>query len=840
MCVHGTVDRCSLCAVVRRRGPDALSSVQQRVNDDVSIEAVSAVLCLRRVPGGEVVVQPSIALNEGDAARSGNHSPALQSFLQWNGEVFGGCLQLSAHTSDTVVIRNRLRAIELECAAGIAHNANSDSPSLLAEAQASFSKSCIKFLEYEVFGPYSFVYHAHSLNLVLFGRDPLGRRSLLVHLATEMPDVCELEEDTRFVEVPLEVVISSVAAEHSDLDAGCGTPFHHRKRCRCTLHCDHNVDVEGGDDNEIPANSCSCYCCWEELPNTGIFALNLSRVHGNGSVFTHYSWKLSHGIHPLLRFQNDGWTDIMSTGRNTLPVGLKHLLYENNTLSHELLQDSTPHDVRAAVRYLRALWEAVSIRVCAEARGDDSSTPVGILFSGGIDCTVLAAIAHYILPLSTPIELINVAFGDRPELTPDRLATFSSLRQLLQLPAVPTVQENVERKEETGNSPPCGGREWRLVLTDASALDNETVRRLIFPCGTVMDMSIGMALWHAAKGRGRMQRIRCTEGLRAQLAEEKEHCACYHKFYRLSTVGDRGSEQAQKTGPVHYQKTEENTKFIPLIDALVSELEAAGGESAVDPVLLSTLGKDYADTLRPVLMQYGYKKLGQYLNDAVEAGIVAFARKNETPSKAVRLVRPGDIARVRCTGFGEWLQTKGPASTPLGECINDYTCMARVVLLGIGADETLGGYTRHRRAFERRGVRGLAEELNHDFARLWKRNLGRDDRVVSDSGREGRYPYLDEGVLATLSEIAAEAYQRMVVAKGCSEEEVGVATKDGADDALQHAISSVCCFTLESGSPGMGDKKILRRCAAMLGLGDVVWLQKRAIQFGSRVAHTQN
>lgn len=59
---------------------------------------------------------------------------------------------------------------------------------------------------------------------------------------------------------------------------------------------------------------------------------------------------------------------------------------------------------------------------------------------------------------------------------------------------------------------------------------------------------------------------------------------------------------------------------------------------------------------------------------------------------------------------------------------------ARVVLLGHGADEQAGGYGRHRTRFRSSGWPGLASELELDVRRLWLRNLGRDDRLVSDWG----------------------------------------------------------------------------------------------------------
>ena len=68
-------------------------------------------------------------------------------------------------------------------------------------------------------------------------------------------------------------------------------------------------------------------------------------------------------------------------------------------------------------------------------------------------------------------------------------------------------------------------------------------------------------------------------------------------------------------------------------------------------------------------------------------------------------------------------------------------------LLGSGADEQLGGYGRHRTVFRKEGWRGLAAELRAERERLWLRNLGRDDQVISDWDREARHPYLDESVM---------------------------------------------------------------------------------------------
>ncbi|KAK7249206.1 glutamine-hydrolyzing asparagine synthase [Aureococcus anophagefferens] len=112
--------------------------------------------------------------------------------------------------------------------------------------------------------------------------------------------------------------------------------------------------------------------------------------------------------------------------------------------------------------------------------------------------------------------------------------------------------------------------------------------------------------------------------------------------------------------------------------------------------------------------------------------------------------------------------------------------------------------TRHRTAYARGGAPALAAELDGDLVRLASRNLGRDDRVVSHHGREARFPYLDEAVLA--------------VVRG----ELGPAVAD-LDEP-----------------PGVGAKRVLRDVAADLGLPRVATLVKRALQFGTRIAPFSN
>lgn len=130
-----------------------------------------------------------------------------------------------------------------------------------------------------------------------------------------------------------------------------------------------------------------------------------------------------------------------------------------------------------------------------------------------------------------------------------------------------------------------------------------------------------------------------------------------------------------------------------------------------------------------------------------------------------------------------------------------------MLLIGSGADELFGGYTRHRNAFlrqyeddDRLPFERLEHELEFDFNRLPSRNLARDDRVIGDHGATARSPYLEED--------------------------------------LVHFVRSLpphqkCYHALEQ---GVGDKLLLRLCGFRLGLRNAASLKKRAMQFGSRIA----
>ena len=146
-----------------------------------------------------------------------------------------------------------------------------------------------------------------------------------------------------------------------------------------------------------------------------------------------------------------------------------------------------------------------------------------------------------------------------------------------------------------------------------------------------------------------------------------------------------------------------------------------------------------------------------------------------------------------------------------------YVSPSRVLLSGLGADELFGGYTRHTTAFDRSGYPALLNELELDVKRLGKRNLGRDDRVISHWGREARYPYLDEAFVSWALKIPIWEKFSSIQSEPSDEQILS------GQDAQERPI-------LEPG------KYVLRMLAWKLGMRRVAAEKKRAIQFGARTA----
>ncbi|NXS28478.1 ASND1 protein, partial [Pomatostomus ruficeps] len=188
----------------------------------------------------------------------------------------------------------------------------------------------------------------------------------------------------------------------------------------------------------------------------------------------------------------------------------------------------------------------------------------------------------------------------------------------------------------------------------------------------------------------------------------------------------------------------------------------------------------------------------------VEINVTLEELKKMRKQRINYLIYPLDTVLDDSIGCAIWFASRGEGFICNQGELKPYKSPAKVVLSGIGADEQLAGYSRHRVCFRKDGLDGLNKELEMELGRISSRNLGRDDRIIGDHGKEARFPFLDEDVVSFLNSLP---------------------------------VSEKADLTLPR---GIGEKLILRLAARELGLTDSTVLPKRAVQFGSRIAKLES
>eukprot|EP00965_Chrysotila_dentata_P027621 918099-Pleurochrysis_carterae.AAC.1 len=351
----------------------------------------------------------------------------------------------------------------------------------------------------------------------------------------------------------------------------------------------------------------------------------------------------------------------------------------------------------AAAAFGAALSEAVRRRVVdvpqpcfASASESGVACRVGVLFSGGIDSMVLAALAHAHVPPSQPIELINVAFGTNAAQARRTHTVVQTRAHRARLHMLAREQSLLSHVFVAAASASCRQapdrltgirgfaelaalhpeRHFRFVEVDITLCELRDARarllEVLAPARTVMDFNIGAAIWFGARGKGRL-RLRPPLSVGDDADELCRYAPCSPT--RSGVASDDSSEDLLR---IRLSISDQSTRALPVVSIEIGWLTARS--KATEP----------------------------------ESGKAA--REDATSEREA-----GDGVRE-----------------------GEYTSGARVLLLGMGADEQLGGYGRHRTVFRREGWAGLRAELAAERARLWRRNLGRDDRVVADHGREAR------------------------------------------------------------------------------------------------------
>ncbi|XP_043105482.1 asparagine synthetase domain-containing protein 1 [Puntigrus tetrazona] len=524
--------------------------------------------------------------------------------LLWNGEVFGG-LRVDLGENDTKVVLHRLSMAQ--CA--------SDVVALLSQLK----------------GPWAFIYYQKVEHCIWFGRDFFGRRSLLWKFDPEKASF----------------TLSSIAS----------------------------LPVDGIQSQ------------WQEVPPRGVYRFDLTDSSPLGTfIFELHPWVFHRDeeLNESQELKSEGLPRSVSIKASSSGLYLTSPICPINTSISSLTPEQDQNASQTSFENLKefltsskkkamvsalidVLSEAVRKRVWYLPAQDELEIPlnhtkadIAILFSGGIDSMILAALADRHIPADKPIDLLNVAFKIQEKTVPPKSLKkaknkkkdcdadkMQSVQQSFNCFDVPDRITGRAGLQELKNLSP--NRQWNFIEINVTQDELKEMRQkrichLVHPLDTVLDDSLGCAVWFAARGIG-------------------------------------------------------------VINEGVEEL---------------------------------------------------------------------------------------------------YTSEAKVVLTGIGADEQLAGYSRHRVRFKNSGLEGLVKELAMELGRISSRNLGRDDRIIGDHGKEARFPYLDEDVVSFLN---------------------GLPVSEKADLSLPR---------------GVGEKLLLRLAAVELGLGLSALLPKRAMQFGSRIAKLED
>ena len=552
---------------------------------------------------------------------------------------------------------------------------------LAALTAATDAAGIVAVLE-RIRGPWALAFWQADAQQLWFGRDYFGRRSLLWRwCGTRSGGVQQLEL--------VSVSPADGPAEHHGQGRG----------------------QRPEDTSELGS--------WEEVPATGVFCLDCALLGRAASA----SVSLRAAV---LHVQWSDCTEPALSGSVPTALTLRSPVVDfNRSRPPPAATAATPGDVAGrgvaerVAQLLEQLEASVRRRVCWQRRldttaGDAGSTDgqqprVGILFSGGIDSMMIAAVVDRVLPPGVPIDLFNVAFenprfacnGRDPYGVPDRVTGEAGVAELRAL----------------------GTRIWRWLPVNVSLFELSThrahIRSLVSPLTSVMDESIACAIWFAA-----------------------------------GHTCDTGAE-------------------------------AAATNTDLDP---GAVGKAGSMVVPDVVVRL----------DAVEAATAAFAAA--LPSLKARATVASRRVASMAAKLGLTTAARTHDANAAGGAAMPKLPKPRVLLVGMGADEQLAGYGRHRTRYNNAGWDGLIAEVEMDIRRISYRNLGRDDRCISDHGVEARFPFLDEDLVNFLSRLP-----------------------------MHHKVN----FELER---GLGEKWLLRECARSIGLGQSADLPKRAIQFGSRIA----
>ncbi|CAH8565994.1 unnamed protein product [Schistosoma turkestanicum] len=285
---------------------------------------------------------------------------------------------------------------------------------------------------------------------------------------------------------------------------------------------------------------------WFEIPACGIFVSKF--VCNNENVFLSdidlYPWSDQHlllcpstvpvNVNRVLH-RNQNYCNIY------IPTTLEEVQQKFLDLLSAVVHDSVNFDLLSDTNYTSTV-----LGVSGENR--QSGSLFGLLFSGGLDSSVIAALLDRFVPEDQSIDLINVAFQRKVTGVPVNNTDCSNASSLISAEEAPDRQTAIKSYEELCKL--STGRKWNLIKINVNVSEISEARvKHVWPLllpehTTVLDDSLGLALWFAARGKGVLHSSgefeeKCTSsakflflgsGIDEQLAGYARHLTTYKKF----------------------------------------------------------------------------------------------------------------------------------------------------------------------------------------------------------------------------------------------------------------------------------------------------------------------
>ncbi len=323
------------------------------------IAAVS-VLSLRGSKASQVTKQPL-------------HDQQNGNLLLWNGELFA---------SDLIKVEP---------------NENDGFKIFLKLNESNTQKDILHTLE-SIKGPFAFVYYEKSSNQVYFGRDRLGRRSLLINSNRDGNSSLIMLTS---VQIGLDDV--TFKNEFNELRASA---------------------IYSLDLNKLPF--CLNLHFWKKINETNIL-MNDEQLRQN------FPYNIQLFISEL------SLTDSISEFNENFNISKDESKFRRLVDDfYDKLKESVMKRVKNLPNYCKQCSQQNHMKFSTDGSFRCEHSKVAVLFSGGVDSAVLAAMVDLCLPADEPIDLLNIAFENQKKsnenkddfLVPDRISGIEALKEL--------------------------------------------------------------------------------------------------------------------------------------------------------------------------------------------------------------------------------------------------------------------------------------------------------------------------------------------------------------------------------------------------------------------------